>query len=46
MYQIQVYSIAPDLWRWEVRRGHTLLSCGTTHTRQSAEREAKQVSAA
>jgi hypothetical protein len=30
----------------EVRRGHTLLCCGTTHTRQSAEREAKQVSAA
>ena len=46
MKQIQIYSITPDLWRWEVRRGVTLLRCGTAQTRQAAEREAKQISAA
>ena len=42
MYQIQIYSITRTLWRWEVRCGGALLCCGTAHTRQAAEGEAKQ----
>ena len=43
MYQILVYRIVKDLWRWEVRCGGALLRCGTGRTRQAAQGEAKQV---
>jgi hypothetical protein len=43
MYQIQIYSITKHLWRWEVRCGGALLCCGTAHTEQAAEKEAKEI---
>ena len=43
MYQILVYRIVKDLWRWEVRCGGALLRCGTAHTRQTAHGEANGV---
>ena len=39
MYQVSVYSITPNLWRWEVRCGGALLRCGTARTKVAAERE-------
>ena len=39
MYQISVYSIAPKLWRWELRCGGALLRCGTAPTGLAVERE-------
>ena len=39
MYQISVYSITPNLWRWELRCGGALLRCGTAPTRVAAELE-------
>jgi hypothetical protein len=32
-----VYSIAPNLWRWEIRFGGALLQCGTAASRAAAE---------
>jgi hypothetical protein len=43
MYQIQIYPITPDLWRWEIRCGLVLLRCGTAPTRQAAENDAKVI---
>jgi len=43
MYQISVYSIAPKLWRWELRCGGALLRCGTAPTKVAAEREASLI---
>jgi hypothetical protein len=37
MYQTSVYSITPNLWRWEIRCGGVLLRCGTAATRVAAE---------
>ncbi len=37
MYQISVYSITPNLWRWEVRCGGALLRCGTAPSKAAAE---------
>ncbi len=42
MYQLSVYAIEPNLWRWELRNGGTLLRCGCASTRIAAERAAKQ----
>ena len=42
MYQLSVYAIEPNLWRWELRSGGALLRCGTAPTRVAAERDAKQ----
>jgi hypothetical protein len=37
MYQVRVYAITPNLWRWEIRCGPVLLCCGTAATRVAAE---------
>jgi len=42
MYQLSVYAIEPNLWRWELRSGGVLLRCGCAPTRVAAERAAKQ----
>jgi hypothetical protein len=42
MYQIYVYAIEPNLWRWELRSGGALLRCGTVATRVAAEAAANQ----
>jgi hypothetical protein len=43
MYQVSVYPITPDLWRWEIRSGGALLRCGTAWTKADAELEANAV---
>jgi hypothetical protein len=43
MYQLSVYPITPELWRWEIRRGGALLCCGTAPTRVAAEMGANGV---
>ena len=42
MYQVFVYAIEPNLWRWELRSGGALLRCGTAPTRVAAEKAANQ----
>ncbi len=37
MYETSIYSIAPNVWRWEIRCGGALLRCGTTSTKAAAE---------
>ena len=37
-YQIVIYAIEPNLWRWEIRSGATLLRCGTAKTEADAHR--------
>jgi hypothetical protein len=37
MYELSVYAITPDLWRWEIRCGGALLRCVTAPTRVAAE---------
>ena len=37
MYQVSVYAITSNLWRWEIRCGGALLRCGTAATRRAAE---------
>ena len=37
MYETSIYSIAPNVWHWEIRCGGALLRCGTTATRAAAE---------
>lgn len=37
MYELTVYPITPDLWRWELRCGGALLRCGTAPSRAAAE---------
>ena len=43
MYQIQIFPITPNLWRWEVRCGFVLLRCGTAPSRAAADTEAKEL---
>jgi hypothetical protein len=43
MYQLLVYPITPQLWRWEIRCGGALLRCGTAPTKVAAEKEANHV---
>ena len=43
MYQVQIYPITLEIWRWEIRCGGALLRCGTAHTRLAAESEAMEV---
>lgn len=42
MYQLSVYAIEPNLWRWELRSAGALLRCGTALTRDGAVRAANQ----
>jgi hypothetical protein len=37
MYELSIYPITPDLWRWEIWCGSALLRCGTAPTRVAAE---------
>jgi hypothetical protein len=37
MFDLAVYPITPDLWRWEIQCGGALLRCGTAPTRAAAE---------
>ena len=43
MYELSIYPITPDLWRWEIRCGGALLLCGTAPTRVAAEMAARDV---
>jgi len=43
MYQLSVYPLTPNLWRWEIRSGGALLRCGTAPTKVAAEMEANAV---
>jgi hypothetical protein len=43
MYQVSVYPITPNLWRWEVRYGGALLRCGTAYTRVGAQMDVNHV---
>ena len=43
MYQVLVYAITNNLWRWEIRCGGALLRCGTAPTRVTAETDANAV---
>jgi hypothetical protein len=43
MYQILVYPITPELWRWEIRCGGALLLCGTAANQVTAERDGNEV---
>ena len=43
MYQVSVYPITPNLWRWEIRWGGALIRCGTAPTRLAAETEANNL---
>ncbi len=43
MYQLSVYPITLNLWRWEIRCGGALLRCGTAPTRVAAERDVNAV---
>jgi hypothetical protein len=36
MYELSVYPITLNLWRWEIRCGGALLRCGTAPTREAA----------
>ena len=40
MYELCVYPIAPDLWRWAIRCNGALLRCGTAPTQAAAELDA------
>jgi hypothetical protein len=43
VYQTSIYSITPNLWRWEIRCGKALLRCGTASTRAAAEMDVNVV---
>jgi hypothetical protein len=43
MYQLSVYPITPNLWRWEIRSGGALLRCGTAPTKADAQRDVTDV---
>ena len=43
MYELSVYSITPNLWRWEIRSGGALLRCGTAPTKVAAERDVSEI---
>jgi hypothetical protein len=40
MYELLVYSITDNLWRWEIRSEGALIRCGTAPTRTAAETNA------
>ncbi len=41
MYDVVVYAIHEDLWRWEIRCRGVLVQCGTAPTESAAEIQAK-----
>ena len=43
MYQLSIYAITPNLWRWEIRSGGALLRCGTAYSKVAAEMDANEV---
>jgi hypothetical protein len=43
MYQLSVYPLTPNLWRWEIRSGGALLRCGTTPTKAAADMDVNEV---
>jgi hypothetical protein len=43
MYEILVYPITANLWRWEIRCGGALLRCGVAPTKTAAETDVNQV---
>jgi hypothetical protein len=43
MYQLSVYPLTPNLWRWEIRSAGALLRCGTAPTKVAAERDVNEV---
>ena len=43
MFQLSVYPITANLWRWEIRCGGALLRCGTAPTRVAAEMDVNDV---
>jgi hypothetical protein len=43
MFQISLYPIAANLWRWEVRYGSTLVRCGTAPSRNAAANDVKDL---
>jgi hypothetical protein len=43
MYQVSVYAITSNLWRWEIRSGGVLLRCGTAPSRVAAEKDVNEV---
>jgi hypothetical protein len=43
MYEVSVYAITADLWRWEIRRNGMLVQCGTAPTQSAAEIQAQCV---
>ena len=43
MYELSVYPITPELWRWEIRCGGALLLCGTATSQGAAERAANEI---
>jgi hypothetical protein len=43
MYQLSVYPITSNLWRWEIRRAGALLRCGTAPTKVAAEMDVNEV---
>ena len=38
-FQVSVYVIAAELWRWEIRFDGALLRCGTSESREAAEQD-------
>ena len=36
MYELSVYPVTANLWRWEIRSGGAPLRCGTAPTRDEA----------
>jgi hypothetical protein len=43
MYELSVYSITPNLWRWEICGGGALLRCGNAPTRAAAEADVREL---
>jgi hypothetical protein len=43
MYQILIYPITANLWRWEIFSDRTLLRCGTGKSIVAAENELNKV---
>jgi hypothetical protein len=43
MYQLLVYPITANLWRWEIRCGGALLRCGTAPTQVAAAMDANGI---
>ena len=42
MYQILIYRITANLWRWEIRLGGSLLRCGTARSEVAAKGDANE----